>query len=319
MVNKRDNWKAGIRDNLWMLVAILCTLFWGSGAPTIKLGYQYFQLKSDDIFSILLFAGLRFFGAGCMTLVIGRLISGKWPRIYRRLIKPTITMAMVQTVLQYFFFYLGLTIVSGAAGVLLSSTGTFFAVIIAVIVGLEIMTGRKFAGIICGMAGVIVFNLSDNLELTFRWNGEFFILLTAICYALHNILVKHYSKEHEPVALTGFQFILGGAILCLIGIAGGGSLIWPGFGKSLILVYLMFQVAVAYGLWSLLLKRYDTSKVVIFNALTPIFGAIFSWLLLGDNIWRWNTLVALILIVLGISLINWKRKFPAPAVANPRP
>lgn len=306
------------RDKLWMLIPIIVTMFWGSGAPTIKLSYTYFQLQSDDVFSILLFAGLRFFGAGWITLAISRLLTGKRPRFYIKMIKPTIVMALIQTVLQYFFFYLGLTVVSGAAGVLISSTGTFFAVIIAIIIGMEAMTGRKFAGIVSGLIGVIIFNLSPDLELIFRWNGELFILLTAICYALHNVLVKHYSKEHEPVALTGFQFILGGAVLCLIGIAGGGSLIWPGFAKSLILLYLMFQVAVAYALWSLLLKRHDTSKVVIFNALTPIFGAVFSWLILGEDIWRWNTLAALLLVVLGISLINWKRKTAAPAVGNPR-
>jgi hypothetical protein len=63
MVNKRDNWKAGIRDNLWMLVAILCTIFWGSAAPTIKLGYIYFNLEPTDVYSILVFAGLRFLAA----------------------------------------------------------------------------------------------------------------------------------------------------------------------------------------------------------------------------------------------------------------
>lgn len=310
--------KMRFRDKLWMLIPIMVTMFWGSGAPAIKLGYTYFQLQSDDVFSILLFAGLRFFGAGWITLAISRLLTGKRPRFYMKMIKPTVIMALIQTVLQYFFFYLGLTVVSGAAGVLISSTGTFFAVIIAIIIGMEAMTGRKFAGIVSGLIGVVIFNLSPDLELTFRWNGELFILLTAICYALHNVLVKHYSKEHEPVALTGFQFILGGAVLCLIGIAGGGSLIWPGFAKSLILFYLMFQVAVAYALWSLLLKKHDTSKVVIFNALTPIFGAVFSWLILGEDIWRWNTLAALLLVVLGISLINWKRKTVAPAVGNPR-
>ncbi len=243
-----------------------------------------------------------------MTLVISRLITGKWPRFYKGLIRPTITMAMVQTVLQYFFFYMGLTIVSGAAGVLLSSTGTFFAVIIAVIIGMEAMTGKKFAGIICGLAGVIVLNLSPDLQLIFRWNGEFFVLLSALFYALLNILVKHFSKKHEPIALTGFQFILGGTILTLIGIAGGGRLMWPGFAKNLVLVYLMFVAAIGYGLWSMLLKKYDTSKVVIFNALTPVFGAIFSWLILGEDIWRWNTLVSLLLIALGITLINWKQR-----------
>ncbi len=304
MAEKNKN----IKKHLWILVAILCTMFWGSAAPAIKLGYLYFELKADDVYSILIFAGLRFFGGGFMTLVLSRFITGKAPRFYKELIGPTVVMATVQTVLQYFFFYMGLTIVAGANGVLLSSTGTFFAVIIAVLIGLEKMTGRKLIGILLGLSGIVVLNLGSDLSFNLRLNGEVFILLSALCYALHNILVKYFSKKHEPITLTGYQFILGGAVLSLIGYLGGGRLIWPGFAKSQILFLLMFVAAMGYGLWSMLLKKHDTSKVVIFNALTPVFGALFSWLILSEDIWRWNTLASLLLIALGISMINWTKK-----------
>lgn len=289
-------------------VAILCTALWGSASPVIKVGYEYFQLDPSDVYGILLFAGARFFGSGFLTLILSRLVTGEKPRLYRGLIGPAITMALTQTAGQYFFFYMGLTIVTGASAALISSTGTFFAVIIAVIIGIEMINGRKIAGILLGMLGIVVLNLGTNFSFTFRWNGELFILLSAICYSLANIFVKLFGKKHEPIALTSYQFLIGGTLISLIGYLGGGRLIWPGFAKSLALFYLMLVSSVAYGLWNWLLKRHDVSKVVIFHTLTPVFGALFSWIILGENIWRWQTLVALLLVALGILLLNWKSR-----------
>ncbi|HHV42276.1 MAG TPA: DMT family transporter [Clostridiaceae bacterium] len=304
----KRNEKTNSKTNLWVLIAILCTALWGSASPAIKLGYDFFQLESTNVYGILLFAGIRFFGSGFLALILSRLITGKKPRLYKGLTVPIVALALTQTIAQYYFFYMALTIVTGSTAALISSTGTFFAVIFAVIIGIEVLTARKIIGILLGMLGIVVLNLGPDLELIFRWNGELFVLLSAGCYALANILVKRFSKDHEPIALTGYQFILGGAIISLIGYLGGGRLIWPGFGKSLILLHLMIVSSVAYGLWNMLLQRHDVSKVVIFHTLTPVFGALFSWIILAEDIWRWQILVAMLLIALGIMLINWKRQ-----------
>lgn len=60
------------------------------------------------------------------------------------------------------------------------------------------------------------------------------------------------------------------------------------------------------------MKRYPVSKVVVFQSLTPVFGALFSWMILGEDIWRWQMLVALLVIAAGIMLLNLKK----PATAS---
>ena len=300
--------KAKLRENLWMLIPVFVTMLWGSASPVAKVAFDYFHLDNSNVFSILLFAGIRFAGAGLLTLLFSRVVSGKAPRFHKDMIKPTVCISLFQTILQYFFFYIGMSVVSGTTGALLSSTGTFFTVIVAVIIGLEVMTGKKLAGIILGMAGVIVLNLSSDFVLTFRANGELLILLSAICYAISNILIKHFGKNHNPLELSGFQFIFGGLVLAIVGLLGGGFIDWPSFSKTLVLFYLMLVATFGYGLWAMLLKKYDTSRVVIFHTLTPVFGALFSWILLGEDIWRWNTLAALLLVAMGITLINWRNK-----------
>ena len=53
------------------LGAILCCALWGSATPFIKLGYRVmFENASPDIPSTILFAGIRFFFAGVLTVAI---------------------------------------------------------------------------------------------------------------------------------------------------------------------------------------------------------------------------------------------------------
>jgi len=54
----------------------------------------------------------------------------------------------------------------------------------------------------------------------------------------------------------------------------------------------------------MLLKIKSTSQVVIFISFNPIFGAIFGWILLNEDIWNWRFLAALLLISLGTFLVN---------------
>ena len=58
-----------------ILTAILCTFLWGSAFPVLKIGYQWFQIPSGDIWSKMVFAGLRFFLAGFVVLALNRLFN----------------------------------------------------------------------------------------------------------------------------------------------------------------------------------------------------------------------------------------------------
>jgi drug/metabolite transporter (DMT)-like permease len=58
----------------------------------------------------------------------------------------------------------------------------------------------------------------------------------------------------------------------------------------------------------MLLKMKPTSQVVIFISFNPVFGAIFGWILLNEDIWNWRFLAALLLISLGTFLVNYTPK-----------
>ena len=59
-------------------VAIFCNILFGSAFPMIKLGYEFFNI-SDNIFSKILYAGIRFFISGVIVLIIDVLKQKKAP------------------------------------------------------------------------------------------------------------------------------------------------------------------------------------------------------------------------------------------------
>jgi len=64
--------------------------------------------------------------------------------------------------------------------------------------------------------------------------------------------------------------------------------------------------AVAYGIWSVLLRDNDVSRVSVYTFTLPIFGVILSLLLLGDEGTALGpmTFVALALVSLGILVVE---------------
>ena len=52
-----------------VLAAIFCNILFGSAFPMIKLGYEFFSI-SEDVFSKILYAGIRFFIAGIIVFIM---------------------------------------------------------------------------------------------------------------------------------------------------------------------------------------------------------------------------------------------------------
>ncbi|MEE0421768.1 MAG: DMT family transporter [Lachnospiraceae bacterium] len=290
------------------LLAMICCLLWGSAFPCIKIGYQLFQIHPDSIGSQLLFAGCRFTLAGILTILIGSLLN-------RRFLLPAKTswsmvakLGLVQTVLQYILFYIGLANTTGVKSSIIEASNVFLAILAATLIfKLEKLTPAKIAGCILGFAGVVIINLNGgSLDTSMSFSGEGCILLSAAAYALSSILIKRYAQKDEPVTLSGYQFLFGGVILSLIGLAAGGRVSGFTFASTALLLYLSLVSAIAYSLWGILLKFNPVGKVAVFGFMNPVFGVILSAILLGESnqAFTLTGLAALALVCAGIYIVN---------------
>lgn len=289
------------------LGALLCCALWGSAFPCIKIGYRMFDIAAKDVAAQILFAGCRFTLAGILAILIGSVASRtillpkreSWGRVLR--------LSMMQTVVQYLFFYVGLANTTGVKASIVGGMNVFIAILVAsLLFRQETLTSRKIVGCIVGFAGVVLVNVSgSSVDFSFRLTGEGFIFLSAIAYAFSSVFLKRYSKKDNPVTLSGWQFFIGGVIMMVCGLIGGGRL--TVFSKSgvAMLIYMAFISAVAYSLWGILLKYNPVSKVAVFGFMNPVFGVILSALLLGeaDNLSVMSA-AALVLVCAGIYVVN---------------
>ena len=264
------------------LLALFCCFLWGSAFPGIKIGYRLMRISSEDTASQIFYAGLRFTLAGILVILAGSVSE-------RKLLIPKRTYG------QYLFFYIGLAHAPGVRASILEGVSSFVAILVAACVfRMEKLTGRKIIGCLLGFAGVVIISLAGGAASAgFSFNGEGFILISTVMYALSSAMIKLFSKNEDPVLLSGWQFLAGGLALALSGMAAGGRTgAFTGQG-TLLLLYLAFLSAAAYTIWGILLKYNPVSKVTIFGFANPVFGALLSAALLGEGSFlresRWST------------------------------
>ena len=286
------------------LGALICCALWGSAFPCIKIGYQMFEIPQDAVATQILFAGLRFTLAGILVILIGSVLSGNLLKINRQNAPKILKLSLLQTVLQYLFFYIGLANTTGVKASIIEGVNVFIAIFVAsLIFRQEKLTMGKLAGCLIGFAGVVLVNLNGNgLDMSFHLNGEGFIFLSTVAYAFSYVYLKRYSKTENPVLLSGWQFVAGGLVMTIMGLLMGGKITKVTAAGIAMLFYLACISAVAYSLWGILLKYNPVSRVAVFGFMNPVFGVILSAFLLGEREQASGikSIIALILVSIGI-------------------
>lgn len=291
------------------VLAMFCCALWGSATPFIKVGYEL-MMPSKDVPSTMLFAGVRFFFAGILTIAIYSIARRKVLVPKRQNFSKIFKVSCFQTIIQYIFFYIGLANTTGVKGTIASGSSAFFSLIVAsLIFKQEKLTVKKIFACLIGFAGVVLINL-DGLDFNMNFFGDAFVIFSAISCAVSSVLVKRYSVYEDPVVISGYQFVLGGLVMIAVGTLSGGSISVSSLPAVGVLAYLSLLSAVAYALWGTLLKHNPVSKITIFAFMTPVFGVILSALMLNEsgNVPPLNIVITLILISAGILLLNYKKQ-----------
>ena len=290
------------------LATISCAL-WGSAFAAVKMGYELFAVSADSPAQQILFAGMRFTLSGLLVILGDSIAHGRLVLPTRDDLVPILLLSLCQTTLQYAPFYMGLAHARGINASLIEGTSTFIGIAVAALVfRQERLTPRKVLGSLLGFAGVALVVLRGGESLGgFTLQGEGLVLASLVAVAFSACLIRGYGAGRDPIMLAGWQFLLGGLTLSAIGLACGARLAVPSPASAGILLYLAALSAVAYSLWSLLLKHNPVSRVAMYEFLIPVFGVLFSVLFLGEALQGGQaviTVVALALIVVGTLVVD---------------
>lgn len=298
-VDKKDN------TIFW---AIIACLLWSTVYAGIKIGLQY------D--TPLHFAGIRFIISGLMILPFT-----VRPGIYFRMIKEhwkiVVWVILLQILINYILFYLGMDLVPGSLGaVIVGSQPLVTALVASMMHEEDPLTKRKMITIALGIIGVILISagrqalkLGGAIELL----GVFMILGANIATATSNVMVSLKSKGMNPLVLSSASFFIGGIIIFLISMPFETA---PQTKMPaeywLTLIWLSFVSAFAFSLWFMLLQRpsVKVSELNLWKFIIPVAGAILSWILVPGEKPEWLTIAGMIIIT--SSLIGFYKNGSKP-------
>lgn len=272
---------------LWLL-ATFCALLWGSAAPVIKLTYDVYHLNT--LGQQLSFAGVRFLVAGLMTL-----------SFCHRPVKVThvVKLGLVQTTIQYFLFYVAISIMTGLSASLVLGLSAIFTLLLSVYVfKYEQMTWEKGIGCFIAFLGVVCLQAG----FCFEW-GLILLALSQLSGSFAIGLARRYGQESDVRTLSGAQFVFGSILLLLL----GHTALPMNLGFWALTFYLALVASLANVIWFRLVQKYPVSKVGVFQSLIPLFGALLSVIIVHD-VFNWQALLALILVVSGILMAVKKDK-----------
>ena len=290
------------------LLAMVCCLLWGSAFPCIKIGYRLFSIPADSTGSQILFAGYRFTLAGILALLIGSFLNRRFLIPKRTSWGMVIRLGLVQTVLQYLLFYIGLANTTGVKSSIIEASNVFLAILCAcLITRTEKLNASKISGCGLGFAGVVLINLNGSgFEGGLRLSGEGAIFGSAAAYAVSSVMIKSYSFRENQVTLSGWQFLFGGLVLIVAGLGMGGEITGFTPASTSLLLYLSLVSAVAYSLWGTLLKYNPVAKVSVYGFMNPVCGVLLSALFLGESSQAFGPagFIALLLVCAGIYIVN---------------
>jgi len=284
---------------VWLL---LCCI-WGSTWLFIKIGLRDLPPIS--------FAAIRFLIAVIILAAIILVRRLSLPRSSKDwwLLAGTGVLAFS---LNYGLIFWGEQYISSGLAALLQATIPAFGLVIAHIhLPAERMTPLKFVGVILGIAGVgVIFSNQLTFAGPKALAGSVALVISSICVAYSNVLVKAYARKLEPTVIAGGQMFFGLIPLAIIGFLTEGSPV--NFHWTRLAIISLFYLAIvgsviAFILYYWLVRRIDVTKSMLIALVTPVTAVLLGMLVLHEEM-NWRTLVGGALIMSGIALLVVHRK-----------
>lgn len=296
--------------NKGIFYSLLVMFLWGLLFPSVKKGYAVFGVGSGmgAVGDILTFAGIRFFICGIIICIYAAIKNkGSFKSLKGHLL-PVLISGTFAIILHYAFTYIGLNLTGGSKTAILKQLGAVFYICFGALFFPEDKFNLKKAlGLILGFGGIISINLGSDAGAF--GVGDILIIAASFCTVFSNVTSKKVFKYVEPIVSTGVSQLFGGAVLLIIGFFIGGN---PGkfvpvnFEQTGVWLIIIVASIISYCLWFVTVKKENLSKLFIIKFSEPLFSAVFSWLIIDEDIFKWQYLVAFILISLGVCVAEHK-------------
>ncbi len=170
----------------------------------------------------------------------------------------------------------------------------------------ERLTWVRAIGLVLAIAGVALALLrNDNPASEDALLGDLMCLIGAVFWAGIVFLLRLTKLSKSSTEMQLLYQLAVSAVILLAAAPLFGPLIremTPALA-GIFAFQVIAVVCVGFLAWFWVLKIYPASDMASYSFLAPVFGVLFSWLILGEEI-SWSVIAALALVAAGIYLVN---------------
>ncbi|MCX5924478.1 MAG: DMT family transporter [Candidatus Dependentiae bacterium] len=253
---------------------------------------------------------LRMCIAGVLLLVMNHFISG--PAKIKRVADISIfaLLSLIHVLIPFTTEFIALQSVAPSCAALMFNLSPFFSALFSYLYFDEKMTKKKWLGFAIGLGGIVYFLEPGTFSFA-CWHVSgmpyLLLLIAVVSGALGWIYVRMLVKDkgYSPLFVNGVAMLLGGiqAIPVSLYFEGSVSLPWDELKPFLLLLAAIILLAnvIFYNLYGYLLKHYSATLLSFIGFVTPVFAALFDWILLGIGV-SYGFFIAIAILGFGIYL-----------------
>lgn len=212
---------------------------------------------------------------------------------------------------EFLLLYLALDYTSvGRASVFFYSMPFWVAIAAHFMIPGERLTPLRVTGLALAFIGVAWALLKDDHQVTeYAFYGDVACIAAAILWAGIVLLARTTAlSKSTPVMQLLYQLSVSGIILVPVSLLFGDLV--RDLTAELVAIFLfqaLIIVGIGFVIWFWVLSIYPASDMASFGFLTPVFGVIFGWLILDEQV-SLSLVGALLLVSVGLVMINRKPK-----------
>lgn len=277
-------------------------VFWGLSFIWSTQVFNYLNPTTTIFFRLII---------SCIFLGSLLLIFRLFEKVNRKDIKLFTLAALFEPFLYFIFESYGLLNAAPVVSSAIIATIPLFTPIAAFFFLQERLTPWNIAGFIISFFGVIFMLLNKNLELTVSIKGIAFLFGAVFVAVAYSISLRKLTLLYKPLTITFVQNVIGMIYFIPMffimekvspsNITGINNYIIP------LLSLGIFASSVAYTLWAYSFSKLGAAKANIYSNLIPVFTAIFSCIIIGENL-NIQKISGIILVIGGLILSQLKFK-----------
>jgi drug/metabolite transporter (DMT)-like permease len=201
--------------------------------------------------------------------------------------KPFFAIGLLNNVLPFSLIVIGQTHIPSGLASILNATTPLFTVVVMAIAGEEKLHLRRIAGVVAGLAGVIVLHGGGIGLEAGQTIGILLCLAAAFSYGLSALLARRVLSNSPPLGTATFQLLASATMMTVV--AGLVDRPWqlpmPGAATWLAVIGLAaLSTALAYIVFFQILRRSGATNVMLVTLLIPVTALLLGYLVLGEPI-----------------------------------